>query len=184
MIFVSLGLWVLFEIMLVVRDRLRRAGPASADRGTRILNGFLVVGTVIVAADVSQSTNAFNTPARMWFRSVGLILIWLGMALRLWSVVTLGANFRTTVKVSEHQPVVADGPYRWVRHPSYTGMLVIAFGFGVGFASWLPLGLCAVLPPLALLRRIQIEEYELVQVLGEPYRSYQSRTKRLIPGIW
>jgi protein-S-isoprenylcysteine O-methyltransferase Ste14 len=71
-----------------------------------------------------------------------------------------------------------------VRHPSYTGMLVITVGFGIAFASWLSLVLCAVLPLLALLRRIKVEESELVRVLGEPYRAYSARTKRLVPGIW
>jgi len=63
-------------------------------------------------------------------------------------------------------------------------MLVIALGFGVASASWLLLALCAVLPPLALVRRIKVEEAEMVRVLGEPYLAYADRTKRLIPGIW
>jgi protein-S-isoprenylcysteine O-methyltransferase Ste14 len=71
-----------------------------------------------------------------------------------------------------------------VRHPSYTGMLVITLGFGIAFASWLSLLLCTVLPSLALLRRIQVEESEMVRVLGDPYRAYSARTKRLIPWIW
>jgi len=61
-----------------------------------------------------------------------------------------------TVEVDQGQPVVANGPCRWVRHPSYTGLLLITTGFGIiAFASWLFLVLCAVLPPLALLRRIK-----------------------------
>ena len=57
-------------------------------------------------------------------------------------------------------------------------------GFGIAFASWLFLVLCAVLPSLALLRRIKVEESEMVRVLGEPYRTYSAETKRLVPGIW
>jgi protein-S-isoprenylcysteine O-methyltransferase Ste14 len=55
-------------------------------------------------------------------------------------------------------------------------------GFGIAFASWLFLMLCAVLPSLALLRRIKVEESEMVRVLGEPYRAYPARAKRLI--LW
>jgi protein-S-isoprenylcysteine O-methyltransferase Ste14 len=57
-------------------------------------------------------------------------------------------------------------------------------GFGIASASWLFLALCVVLPPLALMRRIRVEEAEMVRVLGEPYLAYAARTKRLIPGVW
>lgn len=86
-----------------------------------------------------------------------------------------------TVEVDQGQPIVTNGPYRWVRHPSYTGLLVITAGFGIAFSSWLFLVLCAALPPLALLRRIKVEESELVRVLGDPYRAYSAKTKHLIP---
>ena len=71
-----------------------------------------------------------------------------------------------------------------MRHPSYTGLLLILAGFGLGLGNWLPLVICVALPLPALLRRIQVEEAELTRVLGEPYRAYQTRTKRLIPGVW
>ena len=53
-----------------------------------------------------------------------------------------------------------------------------------GLGNWLPLAICVALPLPALLRRIRVEEAELTRVLGEPYRAYQTRTKRLIPGVW
>lgn len=182
--YAMLGGWVLFEILLIVRDRLHSRGRADADRGTRFLNALLVVGTVIVAGDLAGATHLLVVPGVAWFRAVGVVIVWLGFAVRVWAVVALGAAFRTTVEVDQGQTVVTTGPYRWVRHPSYTGMLIISLGFGIAFASWLALVLCVVLPPMALLRRIKIEESELMRVLGEPYRAYSIRTKRLIPGIW
>ena len=64
--------------------------------------------------------------------------------------------------------VVSSGPYRWVRHPSYTGLLLILAGFGLGLGNWLALAICVALPLPALLRRIQVEEAELIRVLGGP----------------
>lgn len=179
-----MGGWILFEILLIVRDRRHGRGRADADRGTRLLNAFLVVGTVVVAGDLSTAVHVLPVPGATWFRGAGLVIVCLGFALRVWAITTLGAAFRTTVEVDQGQPVITSGPYRWVRHPSYTGMLVITLGFGIAFASWLSLLLCAVLPPLALLRRITIEESEMVRVAGEPYHAYSARTKRLIPWIW
>jgi protein-S-isoprenylcysteine O-methyltransferase Ste14 len=110
--------------------------------------------------------------------------MWLGLAIRVWAIAALGRAFRTTVEVDPAQAVVSTGPYRWVRHPSYTGLLLIVAGFGLAVGNWLALGVCAVLPLPALLRRIHIEEAELTDVLGDRYRAYQEQTKRLIPGVW
>src|SRR5215216_7825468 len=80
--------------------------------------------------------------------------------------------------------VATRGPYRWVRHPSYTGLLLIALGFGLGVGNWLSLAICAVIPLVGLVPRIAVEEAELARVLGDPYRSYQKATRRLVPGLW
>jgi protein-S-isoprenylcysteine O-methyltransferase Ste14 len=58
--------------------------------------------------------------------------MWLGLTIRLWAIVALGRAFRTTVEVDAGQAVVSTGPYRWVRHPSYSGLLLIVTGFGLG----------------------------------------------------
>ena len=82
------------------------------------------------------------------------------------------------------QAVVSTGPYRWVRHPSYTGLLLIVAGFGLAAGNWLSLLACVVLPLPALVRRIYVEEAELNRVLGDAYRSYGANTARLLPGVW
>jgi protein-S-isoprenylcysteine O-methyltransferase Ste14 len=182
--FAIMGVWIFFEVLLIVRDRVHGRGHADADRGTRLINALLVVGTVVVAGDLSTAVHVLAVPDPTWFRAVGLVIVCLGIALRVWAITTLGAAFRTTVEVEQGQAIVTSGPYRWVRHPSYTGMLLIALGFGIAFANWLSLALCAVLPSLALIRRIKIEEAELLRVVGEPYRAYSAQTKRLVPGVW
>ncbi len=184
LIFITMGGWILFEVLLIVRDHRRGKGRADADRGTRILNGVLVVGSVVVAADLSGAVTALKVPGAVWFSLAGIIVVWLGLTLRLWAIASLGAAFRTTVEVDRDQRVVTAGPYRWVRHPSYTGMLIVTLGFGIALGNWLSLAICVVLPPIALLRRITVEEAALARVLGEPYRAYQARTKRLVPGVW
>jgi len=71
-----------------------------------------------------------------------------------------------------------------VRHPSYTGLLLISLGFGIGAGNWLSIIICIVVPLLGLLPRIAVEESELVRVLGDRYRGYQNQTHRLVPGLW
>lgn len=184
LVYITLGGWILYELSHLVRDRRHGKGSRDADRGTVFLNALFVGETVVVSGILSAVLHVLVVPGAIWFRSVGLVIVWLGLALRIWAIRTLGASFRMTVEVDQSQPVVTAGPYRWVRHPSYTGLLVITVGFGIAYASWLFLVLCAVLPLLALLRRIKVEESEMVRVLGEPYSAYAAQTKRLVPGIW
>lgn len=187
---VSGAVWLVLELSLLLRDRSRSKGGTDQDRGTRALNFGLVV-VAVVAADVLSAVIGKHSPLRIpgagtdgWPIVAGLVIIWLGLAIRVWAIVVLGRAFRTTVEVDADQAVVSRGPYRWVRHPSYTGLLLIAAGFGLAYSNWPGLVICLVLPAAAMLRRIQVEESELTRVLGDPYRAYRDRTKRLIPGVW
>jgi protein-S-isoprenylcysteine O-methyltransferase Ste14 len=65
-----------------------------------------------------------------------LTLIAIGIAIRQWAVVVLGRYFTTDVRVHGGQTVVETGPYRWVRHPSYTGMLITFVGIGLALGNW------------------------------------------------
>jgi protein-S-isoprenylcysteine O-methyltransferase Ste14 len=88
------------------------------------------------------------------------------------------------VRIRAGQAVVDTGPYRWVRHPSYTGLLLICVGIGLGLGNGASLA-CALLIPLAgLIARIYTEERVLLQELGEPYRLFTHGRARLIPGVW
>jgi protein-S-isoprenylcysteine O-methyltransferase Ste14 len=107
-----------------------------------------------------------------------------GMALRLYSISLLGRYFTFEVAVHADQPVIEAGPYRYIRHPSYTGALITVTGLGLSLGNWA--GLIALLGCMiaAYSYRIPIEESALVAVLGEPYEKYTRRTHRLIPYIF
>ena len=106
------------------------------------------------------------------------------MALRLWSIRTLGEFFTVDVAVSGSQRVVDTGPYARLRHPSYTGMLMAIFGFGIALDSVAGAAAALLLPLAAVVNRIRHEEAMLRRGLGEPYAAYAARTDRLVPGIW
>jgi protein-S-isoprenylcysteine O-methyltransferase Ste14 len=132
-----------------------------------------VLGGVAARSLVPSLDNGTRIP--------GLVVMWLGLGIRVWAVLALGGAFRTTVEVDPGQPVITRGPYRRVRHPSYTGLLLLLGGFGLALGNWLSLAICLLVPPPAFLRRIRVEEAELERVLGEPYRAYRERTARLLP---
>ena len=178
----TLAGWAVLEVGLRVRERLEGRGGAARDRATRAL----IAGTVAIAVAVAAVTASRSTAPQIAGpgRTTGLIVMWLGLGIRVWAIATLGRAFRTTVEVDPGQAVVTSGPYRWVRHPSYSGLLLIIAGFGLGTGSWLALAICALLPLPALLWRMHVEEAELTAVLGDRYRVYQRDTERLIPGLW
>jgi protein-S-isoprenylcysteine O-methyltransferase Ste14 len=178
----TLGAWALLELGVRVHESAHGKGRRQRDRGTRILIA-LTLGVAIGTAAAAHSPNTLRPSASL--RAAGILVMWLGLALRVWAIAALGGSFRTTVEVEAGQAVVSRGPYRCVRHPAYCGLLLLAAGFGVARGSWVALAVCAFLLVPAVVRRINVEEAELDQVLGDAYRTYRSSTPaRLIPRLW
>ncbi|MFR9753544.1 methyltransferase family protein [Nocardia sp. 004] len=182
-------LWLAYEVGLIVRDKLRGRGSTAHDQRSRATIYVVVIVSVFCAALIGallpeSSPFAFPGPPPLFWQIVGLTLMGLGFALRVWAIAVLGAAFRTTVEVDADQRVVDRGPYRRIRHPSYTGVALITTGFGLACANWISLALATILPVYVLSRRIRIEEQALLETLGEAYRIYCRGTKRLIPWVW
>jgi len=78
--------------------------------------------------------------------------------------------------------VIEAGPYRFIRHPSYTGFLITLLGFGLSLTNnWLSLLVIMGCALIGFIYRIYVEERVLQAHLGQPYQEYMQRTKRLIP---
>jgi protein-S-isoprenylcysteine O-methyltransferase Ste14 len=106
-----------------------------------------------------------------------------GILVRQWSILVLGRFFTTTVSVQKNQKVVDYGPYRFIRHPSYLGMLMTFIGVGVALQTWGGILVILVLYGIAIGCRIRIEEKVMISELGDDYIQYMKLTKRLIPFI-
>ncbi len=113
----------------------------------------------------------------------GLILQTSGLALRAWSMRTLGAAYTRTLRTEQEQRVVEAGPYRLVRHPGYAGSLLTWTGFALASRNVPTATLVAGLLGWAYQRRIAAEERLLERDLPG-YNAYIRRTKKLIPFVW
>jgi protein-S-isoprenylcysteine O-methyltransferase Ste14 len=140
-----------------------------------------VAGGLLIALHV---TWAVIPVWRGAFFVAGIVVMVLGIALRAWSVIALGRNFTVYVQVRDEQPVVESGPYRLLRHPSYTGLLLVCLGIGLALGNWLALIVVVALPTAVILVRIRVEERALRAGIGEPYRRFMATRKRLIPWVW
>jgi protein-S-isoprenylcysteine O-methyltransferase len=180
----TFGAWVLLWLGIVRRDRGTDVRTPS-DQGSRALIGITLWSGVLSAFLLAWTVPAARLPGYGGPVLLGgLVLMWGGMALRLWAVRTLGRLFRTVVLIHDHHRLIDDGPYRVLRHPSYAGSLLTLAGLGLALGNWLSL-LAAVLGALVgFTRRIRIEEAALHARFGDAYMAYARRTWRLVPWLW
>lgn len=181
---VSISCWCALEVGLFVRDLARGKARLGRDRGTRVIVALSLGGGIFIGILLRRWVPVLDIHAPDASAIAGIVAVWSGLVVRVWAVMTLGRAFSTFVQVNVGQAVITSGPYRWVRHPSYTGLLLIALGFGLAAGNWLSVVICVVVPLLGLLPRIAVEESEMARVTGEQYRSYQRTTHRLVPRVW
>jgi protein-S-isoprenylcysteine O-methyltransferase Ste14 len=133
---------------------------------------------------------AFRLPQAsiLWNRSgvfvVGVSLMLAGLAFRFYSMSILGRFFTYDVAVHTGQTVIEAGPYRYIRHPSYTGALITLVGVGLALGNWAGLLVLLGCMGAAYGYRMFVEEAALVAGLGQPYREYMQRTTRLVPFLF
>jgi protein-S-isoprenylcysteine O-methyltransferase len=175
-------LYVLSETFLAIT---KRAGPGTVSRDRRSL--FLlwaIIALSILLARFALTIPLGRLPHPFFWAIIGLLLFLGGVALRWYSIFYLGRFFTVDVAIAASHELIDTGPYRLIRHPSYTGALLAFVGFGLSLGSWLVV-LCLILPITAVfLWRIRVEENALLDGLGDRYRVYMSRTRRLIPFVY
>jgi protein-S-isoprenylcysteine O-methyltransferase Ste14 len=160
-------------------------GGAQRDRGSLYVVILAAVLGVVAAFVFAHDVRGAGISVARWpIFVIGLAIVMLGVALRQWAVLCLGKFFTVQVRVRSDQTVVDTGPYRWVRHPSYTAIILSFVGIGVALENWLSLAVLVVVPTIGLVIRIRVEERALLEALGEPYRKFSASRARLIPKVW
>lgn len=174
-------IWFVSELCL---SRCSGPGATSKDQGSRWviwLAEIVGIGGSILAAILLQ----FGAQRQQYlFYVFGACVFAVGLVLRIYSIIYLGRFFTINVAIATDHRLIDSGPYRFVRHPAYTGGLMLCLGFGLGIGNWLSLVIIVVPIFAALWWRMKIEEAALLEALGEPYRNYMKRTKRLVPMIY
>ena len=114
--------------------------------------------------------------------AAGLAITVLGVVFAIWSRVTLGRNWSSVPQVKQQHELVVKGPYRIVRHPIYTGLILAVAGTGLSLDKGI--GLCmAALVFASYWLKIRVEEKLMMETFPEAYPEYRRRVKALIPGI-
>jgi len=171
--------------MFSQRAKVARADAATQDHHSMaILIGLQSLGLALnfLLAWLAPGAAILWQRTALFLLGIGLIL--LGVAFRWYAIRTLGAYFTRDVAVAADQRVMQSGPYRLIRHPSYTGTFITMLGVGVATSNWLSLLSLLVCVLAGHLYRVRIEERALAQTIGQPYLEYMRRTKRFIPGLF
>ncbi len=184
-VWVVVALWALGEVGLQLMQLLRSKRTKTQEFGSYGAIAVTAAAGVVLASLIRRALPALDYPVRDagWQIAIAL-LVALGAGFRLWSIAMLGRYFRAVVHIQEDHHVVRSGPYRVLRHPSYTGLLVAVLGVSLLYGNWLSVLVFVALVIAGVLNRIRVEERVLLDGLGEDYAVYMRETNRLIPGVW
>ncbi|MEI9968770.1 MAG: isoprenylcysteine carboxylmethyltransferase family protein [Terracidiphilus sp.] len=176
--------WVGSEFLLQLVTPTSRSTGRIKDRGSLMILLPVVFASSWLAMWYGEVHPQNMLGGAHWLKTAGLVLLILGLAIRWTAILTLGTTFSTNVAIHAAQTLRTTGSYRWVRHPSYTGMLVIFTAIGLYQRNWISLAIVLIFPIAALLYRIHVEEMALAEAFGSQYLDYRKATWRLLPGIY
>ena len=159
-----------------------RRPPSTLDRGTYpAIAVSIAVGMVSTVVAFLLEIGGLLPD---WVSPLGLMVVALGLGIRVWALRTLGRFFTMPITLRDDHEIVRAGPYRWLRHPAYTGGFVTAIGMTLCLGPWVGLVVTFVACLAAYVYRIRIEEATLVSRFGEEYRRYAASTWRLLPLLY
>jgi protein-S-isoprenylcysteine O-methyltransferase len=176
-------LYAASELWLGITHRSRGSAVSQDKKSLRVL-WIVILASVFFGIQVASWFPSAAMPHRSALRIIGFFIFVFGLVLRWFSIGYLGRFFTVDVAIHSGHCVIESGPYRFIRHPSYTGALLAFLGLGLSIGNWWSVAIFTLPTFFAFLVRIKVEERALAEAIGEQYRSYQQRTKRLIPLIY
>lgn len=180
---IVVALFPLSEILFSIQNRSSSTNASSKDHGSmRLLWISIAIGISLAVVTEPLFIGKFFVNPQI-LTMISLLLMFLGVFLRRLSIHILGSFFTVDVAVFKNHTVCEKGPYQWIRHPSYTGLIIYFFGLAISFGNIVSLATMLIPIIFAILYRVKIEESALSNSLGESYQSYMQRTKRFLPFI-
>jgi protein-S-isoprenylcysteine O-methyltransferase Ste14 len=121
-------------------------------------------------------------PSSLWIAWLGLIMTFAGLLFACWARAILGRNWSGVVQLKEDHELIERGPYRFVRHPIYSGLLLAFLGTALMIGEWRAL-LAVVIVGVSFWRKLRLEERWLGEYFGGAYADYMRRVKALVPWV-
>lgn len=179
-----LCIWTVSEIVIAVATRTRRGQGKLQDQGSQVILWIVIVAGINGCELTRHLVHSAIFGPSSVTAPLSLAILITGLAIRSAAIWTLGRSFSANVAIRDAQRVKRTGLYAVVRHPSYSGLLLVLLAIGVHSGNWLSLTIVFVPTTIALLHRIRIEEAALHRAFGQEYAEYAKVTRRLVPGVY
>jgi len=176
--------WFASEILVGVATRTRRNSGKVHDRGSLLILWIVITTAVTACQWIGESTPPTMFGGAHALKAASVIVMLVGLAIRWTAIFTLGKSFSSNVAIQDSQQMTRTGLYRFLRHPSYLGLLLVFLAVGLHSRNWFGFAVVLVPTTAALLYRIHVEEAALVGAFGNEYLAYSKATKRLLPGVY
>ena len=172
------------ELALSLARRASAGESATHDRAT-FRRLWIVITLACIAAGLAvRLVPSARFPLATTARAIAIACFATGLAIRWAAILVLGRLFTVNVAIRADHHLVSRGPYAFVRHPSYTGLLLAFAGLAVSFGSWLAIAVLMIPVAFTVAQRIAVEERALAGAFGAEWTEYSARTKRLVPGLF
>lgn len=179
--------WLVFIVYWAIQARAVKATARSEPFVARFIKYWLplIVGIALVlpwSGHMASGLRLRFVPSTAWLPLCGALVVWAGVLFAIWARVILGRNWSAVVQVKQDHELVERGPYRWVRHPIYTGLLLAFLGTALALGEWRGL-LGTAIVTVSLWVKLRLEERWMREQFGEAYVAYMQRVKALVPGL-
>jgi protein-S-isoprenylcysteine O-methyltransferase Ste14 len=176
--------WSASEILVGIATRTKHSSGKVRDRGSLLILWIVIATSITACQWISAATRPNMFGGAHALKTAGVIVMLAGLAVRWTAIFTLGKSFSSNVAIQDSQQITRAGLYRFVRHPSYLGLLLVFLAIGVHSRNWISLAVVLLPTTAALLYRIHVEETALAEAFGDHYVAYSEATKRLVPWVY
>ena len=184
-LFLSLFLimWVgWFAVWRVMALRVKAAAQSESlpSRLSHLVPLLVAAFFLSVPQPLIPSLNERFVPLAIWPAALGAALGYAGLAFCVWARLTIADNWSSAVQLKRDHELIIQGPYRWVRHPIYTGLLLMFIGTALAVGEWRSV-LAVAIAAASFWRKLTIEEGVMRRQFGAAYDDYKARVPALVP---
>ncbi len=174
--------WLAFWQVMARRAKTPASQESASSRRSHFAPLLIAVFLIAVPRLGIPPLDDRFVPRALWPPTLGVVVAYAGLLFCVWARLVIADNWSGDVQVKHDHELVVDGPYRWVRHPIYTGLLLMFAGTALGIGEWRGV-LAVALVVFAFWRKLRIEEGVMRGAFGAAYDRYAERTPALIPFV-
>ena len=181
------ALWILFVAYWIWSARKVKGASRTEPAWSRLLKYWLPLVVAVLLLEPGRLyggsvLGARFLPAAGWAAPLGMVMTLAGLLFACWARQVLGSNWSAVVQLKQDHELIERGPYRHVRHPIYTGLLLAFLGTAMALGEWRGL-LALTIVAVSFWFKLRLEERWLGEQFGPAYADYKRRVKALVPGI-